>query len=137
MLQRMWSAARRTPRQRGQAMVEASMVFLSAAVLLCGMFDLGRAFYYNIAVANAVREGARLAIDTSRTNTEIQAAVTDAAPSIALTNITVSPTTRTTSNSGQTVTVTATHNFTVLTPVISSVLGNPFAITRSAQIMMF
>ena len=137
MLQHLGATAKRAQRQRGQAMVETTMVFLSAVILLSGMFDLGRAFYYHIAVANAVREGARLAVDTSRTNTEIQAAVTDAAPSIALINITVSPNTRASSSSGQTVIVSATHNFTVLTPVISSVLGNPFAITRSAHIMMF
>ena len=113
------------------------MVFLSAAIILTGMFDLGRAFYYNIAVANAVREGARLAVDTGRTNTDISQAVTDAAPNVALTNITVTPNTRTPSNSGQTVTVSATFNFTPLTPVISNILGRPFAITRSAQIMMF
>lgn len=137
MLQRMWAAIRRQPRHRGQAMIEVSLVFLSAVVIMSGMFDLSRAYFYNIALANAVREGARLAIDTSRTNSEIQAAVIDAAPSITLTNIVVSPSTRTISNSGQTVTVTATYNFTVLTPVISSILGTPFAITRSAQIMMF
>jgi Flp pilus assembly protein TadG len=137
MLQRIRAELRPQSRRRGQSMVEASMVFLSAAVLLSGMFDLGRAFYYNIAVANAVREGGRLAVDATRTNSEIQQAVSDAAPSIALTNITVEPSSRTISNSGETVRVTATHNFTVLTPVISSILGTSFPITRSAQFMMF
>ena len=137
MPQRTCAATGAHSRKPGQAMVEASMVFLSIAVILSGMFDLGRAFYYNIAVANAVREGARLAIDTTRTNTEISTVVTDSAPNITLTNITVSPSTRSVSNSGQTVTVSATYNFAVLTPVISSILGTPFPITRSAQIMMF
>jgi Flp pilus assembly protein TadG len=133
----MRAATHARARKPGQAMVEASVVFLSAAVILTGMFDLGRAFYYNIGVANAVREGARLAVDTTRTNTEISTVVTDAAPNITLTNITVAPSTRSVSNSGQTVTVTATYNFTVLTPIISSLLGTPIHITRSAQIMMF
>jgi Flp pilus assembly protein TadG len=137
MLRYMQAATGRHRKQPGQALIEASMVFLSAVVIMSGMFDLGRAFYYNIAVANAVREGARLAVDTTRTNTEIAQAVTDAAPSITLTNITITPNSRTISNSGQTVTVTATYNFTVLTPIISGILGTPFAITRSAQIMMF
>ena len=124
-------------KHRGQALVEASVVFLSAAVLLAGMFDFGRAFYYNIAVANAVREGARVAVDATRTNADISQAVTTAAPSITLTNITVAPTSRSITNSGQAVTVTASYNFTPLTPVVSRVLGKPFPITKSAQIMMF
>jgi len=136
-VQGLWAKLSLHSRYPGQAMVEASMVLLSAAVILTGMFDLGRAFYYNIGVANAVREGARLATDTTRTNTEISAVVTDAAPNIALVNITVSPNARSVSNSGQTVTVSATFNFTPITPIITTILGAPFPITRSAQIMMF
>ena len=124
-------------RRPGQAMVEAAMVFLSLAVLLTGMFDLGRVFYYNVGVANAVREGARLATDATRTNTEISTAVTNAAPNMSLTGITVSPSSRTITSSGQTVTVSATYDFAPVTPVMKAILGNTYAITRSAQIMMF
>ena len=127
----------RQSRRPGQAMVEAAMVFLSLAVLLTGMFDLGRVFYYNVGVANAVREGARLATDATRTNTEISTAVTNAAPNMSLTGITVSPNSRTITNSGQTVTVSATYDFAPVTPVMKAILGNTYAITRSAQIMMF
>src|SRR5436853_291820 len=102
MLQRLPNLIDRQRRKSGQAMVEASMVFISIAVLMTGMFDLGRAFYYNIGVVNAVRDGARLATDTTRTDTEISTAVTNAAPNMTLTNITVSPGSRTISSSGQT-----------------------------------
>src|SRR4029453_18220155 len=111
----LWAKVDCQARHRGQAMVETAMVLLSAAVLLTGMFDLGRAFYYNIAVANAVREGARLAVDTTRTNTEVSTAVTNAAPNISLVYITVNPNSRTIANSGQTVTVSATYLFTPIT----------------------
>src|SRR5436190_8003690 len=127
----------RQSRRPGQAMVEAAMVFLSLAVLLTGMFDLGRVFYYNVGVANAVREGARLATDATRTNPEISTAVTNAAPNMSLTGITVSPSSRTITSSGQTVTVSATYDFAPVTPVMKAILGNSYAITRSAQIMMF
>ena len=134
---RRWIESGLRGRERGQAMVEAAVVLLSAAIILTGMFDLGRAFYFNIAVANAVREGARVATDATRTNTEISQAVTDGAPNLTLTNITVSPSTRTTTNSGQTVTVTASYAFRPVTPFVTSILGSTFSITRSAQIMMF
>ena len=43
----------------GQAMVESALVFPVLMLLVLGSADLGRIFYYSIAVTNATREGAR------------------------------------------------------------------------------
>jgi len=43
----------------GQALVETAMLFPLLMLLVMGSADLGRVFYYSIAVTNAAREGAR------------------------------------------------------------------------------
>src|SRR5437879_13409995 len=45
--------------RRGQALVETAMLFPLLMLLVMGSADLGRVFYYSIAVTNATREGAR------------------------------------------------------------------------------
>jgi Flp pilus assembly protein TadG len=43
----------------GQALVESALVFPVLMLLVLGSADLGRIFYYSIAITNAAREGAR------------------------------------------------------------------------------
>ena len=43
----------------GQAIVETALLFPILCLLVMGSTDLGRVFYYSIAVTNAAREGAR------------------------------------------------------------------------------
>jgi Flp pilus assembly protein TadG len=49
-------------RRRGQSLVEMAMVLPVLAFLTFGLLDFGRAYYYQVAVTNAAREGARTAI---------------------------------------------------------------------------
>jgi Flp pilus assembly protein TadG len=49
---------RRSPR-RGQAIVETALLLPILMLLVMGSADLGRVFYYSIAVTNAAREAAR------------------------------------------------------------------------------
>jgi Flp pilus assembly protein TadG len=53
--------------QRGQSSVEFAASALILVLLLFGLIDLGRVFYYDVGLAGAVREGARQAtwFDTS------------------------------------------------------------------------
>jgi Flp pilus assembly protein TadG len=54
--------ARRPGRGKiGQAIVETALLFPILCLLVMGSTDLGRVFYYSIAVTNAAREGARQA----------------------------------------------------------------------------
>jgi Flp pilus assembly protein TadG len=47
---------------RGQALVEFALVFPIFVLLLVGLFDLGRAVFYQSTIQNASREAVRLAI---------------------------------------------------------------------------
>lgn len=48
--------------ESGQDLVEFALVFPVLALILFGVLDLGRVFYYSITIANAAREGARYAM---------------------------------------------------------------------------
>jgi hypothetical protein len=50
------------PRERGQALVEFSIVLPVFFLLLAGMFDLGLGIYTDLTLVNAAREGARLGV---------------------------------------------------------------------------
>lgn len=53
---------RRHARHRGQSLVEFALISPLLFFLAFGMVDLGRAIYYENALTNAAREGARIAI---------------------------------------------------------------------------
>ena len=46
----------------GQSLVETAMVLPVLAFLTFGLLDFGRAYYFQVSVTNAAREGARVAI---------------------------------------------------------------------------
>jgi Flp pilus assembly protein TadG len=46
----------------GQSLVEMAMVLPVLALLTFGLLDFGRAYYFQVSVTNAAREGARVAI---------------------------------------------------------------------------
>jgi hypothetical protein len=48
-------------KRRGQALAEMAVMVPFLVIGMMGMLDLGRAFYYQISITNAVREGARYA----------------------------------------------------------------------------
>ena len=50
---------RRIPEQRGQSTIEFGVSALVLILILVGLIDLGRAFYFDVALHGAVREGAR------------------------------------------------------------------------------
>jgi Flp pilus assembly protein TadG len=118
-------------KSRAQAMVELAFVMPILILLIIGALDVGRLFYDDIIVGNAVREGVRRAIDSSYTDSQIQTFVQNAAPGLTLTGITVIPSPRTVSDTS-TITVRATYSMTVFTPGISSIIGSPKAVVHEA-----
>jgi TadE-like protein len=48
--------------KRGQSLVETAMVLPVLVLLMLGMVDYGRAYYFQVAVTNAAREGTRTGI---------------------------------------------------------------------------
>jgi Flp pilus assembly protein TadG len=55
------SANRRRGGQRGQGLAEFALVFPIIVLLLVGVFDIGRGVYAYTSIANAARQGARVA----------------------------------------------------------------------------
>lgn len=49
-------------KRRGQSLVEMAMVLPLLTFLTFGLLDFGRAYYFQVSVTNAAREGARVAI---------------------------------------------------------------------------
>ncbi len=133
-------------RRQGQSLVELALAGPVLALMFCVIADVGRVWYLHVSAANAVREGARVAMDSSQVDSNVQAAVRRAAPGITFTSITASPGPGTGSTprssapggnpSGQQVTVSAAYNFSSITPVVRVALGNPKTITVSAQMTM-
>lgn len=48
--------------RHGQSLVEMAMVLPLLALLTFGLLDFGRAYYFQVSITNAAREGARVAI---------------------------------------------------------------------------
>src|SRR3989442_3136051 len=57
--QQMIQTHSRSRRKRAQALVEMAVMVPFLVIGMMGMLDLGRAFYYQISLTNAVREAAR------------------------------------------------------------------------------
>jgi Flp pilus assembly protein TadG len=159
--------------RRGQSLVETALVLPVLALLTFGLLDFGRAYYFQVAITNAAREGARTGIlniytgpstpTCSTSNSYATCPVqTDAAivnavnaelqgTGIALQSITICPPHDSTSsttgcpntnnradlwNAGTTnyyVTVKTTYNFTLFTPLLQNLVGNPVAMSVSVQ----
>lgn len=72
-------------RDRGAAAVELALVLPLLLLVVAGIVDYGRAFYTQIALTNAAREGARAASVSTLTLGQIQARTAAAAPGMTLT----------------------------------------------------
>jgi Flp pilus assembly protein TadG len=74
--------------------VELAIVLPILLLILCGALDLGRAFYYQVNVSGAAREGARAASNPAKTDADVRIAVRNESASTLVIgdgNIAVSP----------------------------------------------
>ncbi|HET7398031.1 MAG TPA: TadE/TadG family type IV pilus assembly protein [Intrasporangium sp.] len=81
-------------RERGASAVEFALMLPFLMLVLAGIVDFGRAFFVEIQLANAAREGARAAIISPTNNADIQARATRAAqqvPSLSFPTIVACP----------------------------------------------
>jgi len=121
---------------RGQALVELALILPIMLLLLLATLDLGRLYYSTITVSNAAREAALEATvhPTSyvagtcdeTTSSVVCAAVNEAASSwvtVAPADVTMTCTPACTKAYGNTVNVTVTGSFQLLTPLISGFTG--------------
>lgn len=138
------SAARRVREERGIALVEFAIVLPLLVIITLGTIDFGRAYLLWNQVKNAAREGAAYAQlhpgeqavspfgcadpDNVRWHVRKEAGSASAGFGITVTpaasGIGCSPSSPPVS-SGDPITVTVTSPFTVLTPLLREITGNP------------
>ena len=153
--------------KQAQALAEMAVMVPFLIIGMMGMLDLGRAFYYQIAITNAVREGARYAAEpyyfglnpscanvpapanpgpncVTTADTTIQDRVnrelTGTGFLIPTADIHVTPEqsqrvtyfTNLAPTSQYPIKVTASFQFTFITPIIGSLIGNPLTIKSSS-----
>jgi Flp pilus assembly protein TadG len=110
--------------ERGAALAELAMVVPLMLALLLVVFDLGRGFLAYISVANAARDGARVAMqdNVACTNAALSTTVTNAASPYTVTFTAVSP--GGDPNTGR-CRVTVTHTYTPILPFVTSSFSLP------------
>jgi Flp pilus assembly protein TadG len=145
---------------RGQSLTELALVLPLLALILLGVVDLGRAFFYSTRLTNAVKEGALYGIHYPGNMTSTQKAdpnnvvyhtTYESRPSLSLptTAVTVkcyqglSPTSLvngtgdcTQAQVGDTIQVTATYNFKPFTQQIIRLLGSSLPMSRTARMVI-
>lgn len=119
-------------RQRGQAMTEFALLIPVMIMLVLGIIEFGRAFYYYSSIANAAREGARYGVVHAADQDGIRAAAVSNAVGLGLTfsNIDAQCLPSGICAFGNQVRVTVTYNFTSVAPLIPSFTMNRTATMR-------
>ena len=74
-------APRRRPRERGAAAVEMAIILPLLLLLIGGIVDFGRFFFFQVTFANAAREGARAAVVGANGQARAKASFGPSAPS--------------------------------------------------------
>ncbi|MBI3977967.1 MAG: pilus assembly protein [Chloroflexi bacterium] len=122
---------------RGQALVELALVAPVLLLMLAGALDLGRIFYYQIAITNAARVGAGYAIFSPSDLTGIQYRVLTEASTLSLSGGDVVVVTPNGTSPGNPIQVSVTYNFQAVTPIISVLWGGgPFALQAAATMVI-
>jgi Flp pilus assembly protein TadG len=141
---------------RGQSLIELAMVLPLLALILLGVVDLGRAFFYSTRLSNAVKEGALYGIhypgnmtstESSNPNNVVYHTIYESQPSLSLPANQVSVTCyqglSTTdvvgcgsAQVGDTIQVNATYDFKPFTQQIIRLLGSSLPMTRTARMVI-
>lgn len=121
-------------RQRGQSLVELTLILPVLLLVVLVTVDLGRAYFDYISILAAAENGVKVASHAAKTDAEITNAVVsepDGTITISPSSVTISPSP--TRASGQQVTVTVERPFVAVTPFVSSIWGGgPLNIRVSA-----
>ena len=115
----------RRNRSSGQELVEFALILPILALLVFGIFDLGRVVYYYSAMQNAAREGTRygiVALDSGEVTNRVNNRLIGVNPDSV--NVVIDD---------DNVSVTITYNFQPITPFIGSFFsGGEISITSSS-----
>lgn len=117
--------------KQGQALVEMALILPLLVLILMGTMEFGRIFHSYLLLTNASREGARAGI-TSQADAEIMARVKHVAATLNLTDeqITIAPIPSARVR-GEQLTVTVDYSISLITPVLDTIVPNPFPLTVS------
>ncbi len=134
--------------QRGQSLVEFSFVLFLLCMLTFGIIDFGRLFFTQMTLQNAVRQAGRFAVtgnhlpdpkdpaqSMSRVDSIVQTA-TSAAAGIDVTNVQISSVKGGSSGAARaggprdTITISLSTNFKLITPMIGQVFWEEQGSTR-------
>jgi len=129
-------------RQAGQAFTELALLLPVMLVLTMGIIDFARVFYFDVVAINAARSGARIAADSRKSDTDVNAAVLRDAPSSVLAaTINIAPTISAPEimrKPGTDVKVTVRYDFSVITPVVKAFIpGGTITVARSATMVVY
>ena len=116
---------------RGQELVEYAMLLPLLLLLLVGIIEFSIIVFSYDTIANAAREGARVAIIPANTDADVLAAVLDRALALDLEagDVTITR--------GALVRVEVQHDVTLMTgPIIEAAGGSPTLLLRTAATMM-
>lgn len=108
------------PWRRGQELVEFALVLPVLLLVVMSILDLGRAIYYYSAVHNSAREGARYGIIYPDDFPGIEDVVRTKAVGLDIAELTITPA----RPDEQTIQVTVTFRFQVVTPIVGALLGS-------------
>lgn len=125
----------RSKMEKGQSLVEFSLMVVILTILLLGILDVGRAYFTYLAMQDAAGEGANYAAQFPTYVTSANSAlpnnityrVQQAAPSGTLvdwSSACIGVETPATVNQGNTITVTVTSNYGLITPFIGTIVGS-------------
>jgi Flp pilus assembly protein TadG len=119
---------------KGQSLVETALVLPIILLLLMGIIDFGFMFNNYLMVGNASREGARKAA-AGATDSEIRALVGNASATLDASRMTVTITpSQLQRKKGDEVAVTVDYDYSMITPIISSIVPGPLHL-RSRSVM--
>lgn len=108
---------------KGQALAEFAIILVVLMFLLLGTLDLGRAFYYQVALTNAAREGARYGASNPTDAAGIVARVQAESSPIAIASGDIAVATPNGASAGNPLEVTVTYSFPAVNPFIASLWG--------------
>ena len=104
--------------QGGQSLVEFTLLLPVLLIILAGLLDVGRLYYVYVAVTDAAAEGARYASMYPDDTGGIRERAAEASGGL----VEISEDQASVESSNDSITVTVTYSFTVLTPVMNAIV---------------
>ena len=127
-------------KEKGQSLVESALTIPLILLLIFTFLDLGRGIYYYSALGNSVREGARFAsvtqidylVESEKDAVRDKVIHYSVALDLTYGDVSVSQT----GADDELVTVSASYDFTPITPFLAQMLGSGPGITLNAETTM-